>query len=211
MRGDPPRIPLPGDRDLLLASADLGHRLAALLDPEMPVAGVTSGGLHVWIKALGVPARVDGKDLADADFALTAGWGYRQKGAIMPGGGRAEERDYTPVEIAALAAGGGPLGLTTGRIMDLLGERTLDVHLNAHAYWSNVPAKVWAYKLGGYQVVIKWLSYREESVLGRRLRLEEVQEPTNIVRRIAAILLMTPALDRNYEAIKEAMQNRAAG
>jgi hypothetical protein len=29
-----------------------------------------------------------------------------------------------------------------------------------------VPSRVWAYTLGGYQVIKKWLSYREHDVLG---------------------------------------------
>ena len=203
LRLDWPHLPLPETRDALAASADLGRRLAALLDPERPVAGVTTGGLHAWFKALGAPARADGKDLAGADFALSAGWGYRQQGAVMPGGGKVAERDYSAGETAALATGAGPLGLKPARIMDLLGERTFDVFLNADAYWACVPANVWAYKLGGYQVVKKWLSYRERDILGRPLKLEEVRNVTDIVRRIAAILLMGVALDANYAAVRD--------
>jgi hypothetical protein len=32
---------------------------------------------------------------------------------------------------------------------------------------TNVPPRVWDYTLGGYQVIKKWLNYREQSVLGR--------------------------------------------
>jgi hypothetical protein len=201
LRLDWPRVPMPSGKSVLAASAGLGRRLAALLDSEKPVQGVTMGGLHAWAKALGVPARVDGKDLSGTDFAVTAGWGYHQEGAVMPGGGKVEERDYAPDEVAALAAGTGPLGLAPSRMMELLGGRTFNIRLNADAYWSNVPASVWAYKLGGYQVIKKWLSYRERDVLGRPLKLEEVQEVTNMIRRIAGIILMSDALDANYQAV----------
>ena len=30
-----------------------------------------------------------------------------------------------------------------------LGDATLDVYLNDHAFWHNVPLPVWRYKLGG--------------------------------------------------------------
>ena len=60
--------------------------------------------------------------------------------------------------------------------------------LNDRAYWRNVPASVWGYRLGGYQVLKKWLSYRERKVLGRSLLPEEVQHFTDTARRIAAIL-----------------------
>ncbi len=76
------------------------------------------------------------------------------------------------------------------------------MHLNADASWANVPAKVWEYTLGGYQVVKKWLSYRERAVLGRALKPEEAAYVSEMVRRIAAILLTGPALDANYEAAK---------
>ena len=47
-----------------------------------------------------------------------------------------------------------------------LGETTFDIHLNDRAFWRNVPANVWTYRLGGYLVLKKWLSYRECAVPG---------------------------------------------
>ena len=61
----------------------------------------------------------------------------------------------------------------------------------SHAYWHNIPAAVWNYKLGGYQVLKKWLSYRERKVLGRALWPEEVQHFTDTARRIGGILMVT--------------------
>ena len=98
----------------------------------------------------------------------------------MPGHGRAAERPHTDGERAALGDAGPEVG-----------DTTFDVHLNDNARWSNVPAAVWNYKLGGYQVLKKWLSYRESKVLGRPLLTEEVQHFTDTARRIAAILLLT--------------------
>jgi hypothetical protein len=111
----------------------------------------------------------------------------------MPGPGRVEERDYTPDERAALLAPGllaAPLGL--------LGERTIDVYLNDHACWRNIPERVWAFTLGGYPVLKKWLSYREKSILGRDLEVEEARTFTQIARRVAALLLIGPELDTSY-------------
>ena len=73
----------------------------------------------------------------------------------------------------------------------VLGDTTLNICLNDRAYWRNVPENVWNYKLGGYQVLKKWLSYREKKVLGRDLHPEEVQHFTDTARRIGAILLLT--------------------
>ena len=79
-----------------------------------------------------------------------------------------------------------------GSAADALGNTTLDIYLNDRTYWRNIPAAVWGYKLGGYQVLKKWLSYREHGVLGRAMKPDEVHHFTDTARRIAAILgLMT--------------------
>ncbi len=128
--------------------------------------------------AIAVPATTDGRNMTDDDFTVTAGWGRFGVGqAVMPGAGRAVERAYTAAERS-----GSPLGATT-----------FDIHLNDHAYWRNVPAAVWDYKLGGYQVLKKWLSYRERPVLDRPLLPAEVQHFAETARRIAAILLLVTA------------------
>jgi hypothetical protein len=72
------------------------------------------------------------------------------------------------------------------------------------AYWSNIPACVWEYTIGGYQVIKKWLSYREHKLLGRPLTTDEAREAMNIARRIASILLLEPTLDENYQVVKSA-------
>ena len=79
--------------------------------------------------------------------------------------------------------------------------------LNDSAMWENVPARVWDYTIGGYQVIKKWLSYREFNILGRSLSTEEAREVTQIARRIAVILLLESALDENYLRVKAQSYN----
>jgi hypothetical protein len=52
--------------------------------------------------------------------------------------------------------------------------------------------------LGGYQVLKKWLSYREHALLGRPLTSDEAQQFTHNVRRIAAILALHKDLNAHY-------------
>jgi hypothetical protein len=121
----------------------------------------------------------------------------------MPGRGRVEGRIYSDDERAALAEGAAALGLPADEALRRLGGKTFDVYLNGAAFWRNVPARVWDYHVGGYQVVKKWLSYRERGVLGRDLSAAEVNEVRDMFRRIAALLLLEPDLDENYESAKQ--------
>ena len=110
--------------------------------------------------SIALPTTVDGSQMERSDFELAAGWGhFGNGGAVMPGQGRLSER----------------------------GE-LVDVWLNDRVYWASVPRAVWEYRLGGYQVLKKWLSYREHKVLGRALRLEEVQWFSEVARRVSAVL-----------------------
>lgn len=186
LRQDWPRIPLPATLELLRASAALGREVAALLDTETPVPGVSSGNSRPALRLIATPSRIDGQPLGVADFALTAGWGHAGQGGVtMPGKGRVHDRATTAAEAAEEAAAG-------------LGRATHDIHLNATACWRHVPAPVWDYTLGGYQVLKKWLSYREQSLLGRALTLDEVKAFSDIARRIAALVLLRERLDANY-------------
>jgi predicted helicase len=174
LRQDWPRIPLPKDAKTLRAGADLGRQLAALLDPETPVPGVTDLKPRADLKGLGELAIQ--KDAAkQPDLTIAARWGYAGQGGVtMPGPGK----------------------ITSGT----RGEGFVDIHLNATTRWKDVPAPVWSYTLGGYQVLKKWLSYREHALLGRALTGDEAQSFTHHVRRIASILSLHPELDAHYRA-----------
>jgi hypothetical protein len=206
IRQDWPRVPRPDTAEALNNSARLGRQVAALLDTENPVPGVTVGALRPELKVLSVITREGGGALnPDAgDLALTVGWGHGGKdGITMPGKGKAIKRDYTPDELAAIRAGAAALGLTLEQVLEHQGESTYDIYLNEVAYWQNIPEKVWNYYIGGYQVIKKWLSYREQPLLGRPLTLDEVEEVTHIARRLAAIVLLEPALNANYQTAKD--------
>jgi hypothetical protein len=189
LRQDWPRVPLPEPREALLVSAVLGRQVAALLDTEAFVTGVTQGKPRPELKFLaqfnysGTP-----------DLRVIGGWGHAGNGGVtMPGKGKMLTRGYrTEEELEKPSLG------------DLLGKTTHDIYLNDTAYWRNVPEKVWDYTIGGYQVLKKWLSYREHGLLGRALTTDEAREVTHIARRLAALILLQPELDANYQRVKAA-------
>ena len=175
IRQDWPRIPLPATKEALLASAELGRSIAALLDSETQVAGVTCGKIRDDLKAVALCQRVDNKQInPDAgDLELTAGWGHAGKeGVTMPGRGR--------VEPSVGSAG------------------CIDVYLNGDVCWKYIPQATWEMTIGGYQVLKKWLSYREKPLLGRSLTLTEARTLTETARRLSALITLYPCLDENY-------------
>ena len=220
LRQDWPRVPLPGWGALsaggptsasagertrrsasLQTSAALGRRIAALLDTDTPVPGVTSGKIRPELKEIGLLTHVDGKHLdPDAgDLDLTAGWGHAGKGGVtMPGKGRSRRSEV-----------GGQLKAESGEQRSEVGGQSLDVFLNANVYWRNIPQPVWEYTLGGYQVIKKWLSYREKPLLGRPLTVEETRYVTEMARRIAVLVGMAGELDGNYALSKTPAANSA--
>ena len=203
---DWPRIPLADSRAALVASADLGRRIAALLDTEAEVPGVSASRLEPVFQTIGALARVGGGALdPDAgDLALTVGWGHAGKGGVtMPGKGRIVQRPYDQSERDAIAKAAAARGFSLDQALALLGAHTNDVYLNDKACWRNVPANVWNCYIGGYQVIKKWLSYREEELLGRALRAHEAREAAAIARRLSAIVLLQPQLDANYQNAKQ--------
>ena len=205
IRQDWPRIPLPKSRKALLESAELGKQIAALLDTETPVQGVSAGKVRPELVKIAVVTRLTHDPL---NLSLTAGWGHAgQNGVTMPGKGKLETRGYTAEELAGWPTVPPALSASRDRLEaspTLLGLSTHDVFLNESACWRNVPETVWDYTIGGYQVMKKWLSYREHALLGRPLTPDEAREVTHMARRIAALIWLQPELDRNYAAVKAA-------
>ncbi len=123
----------------------------------------------------------------------------------MPARGTIRERPFTTEEKAAIESAAESRGIGKKMALALVGPDTRDVFLNERAYWKNVSAAVWEFYIGGYQVIKKWLSYREHDLLDRPMRIEEVAEVTSMVRRLTALVLLRPALDANYRIVKESV------
>jgi len=116
------------------------------------------------------------------------GWGLVQTRAVMPGSGKYDVRERAAAENEGL----------NSEDRDVLGEEVLDIYLNEQVRWRGVPGEVWDYKIGGFQVLRKWLSYRDKRVLRRDLSTAEARTFTAIARRLAALVLLGPKLEMNY-------------
>jgi hypothetical protein len=189
---DWPRVPLPASAVLLSQSMELGRRIADLLDPDAQVSGVTAGDIEPALRTIAVLTKDGGGSAAGEDLALAARWGaLTATRAVMPGPGLLRERDYTDAEASCVEAAA------------LLGPRTRDIHLNDQVFWRNVPEEVWTTTIGGYQVLKKWLSYRQRAILDRPLSIAEVGRFRDMARRLAKLRLLGPELDENYRRCAE--------
>jgi hypothetical protein len=111
----------------------------------------------------------------------------------------ATEREWTEAELEALRQIATRHGLSLAALLDVTGDRAVDIEMNGTAGWRAVPSKVWSYTAGGYQALKKWLSYRETAIMGRPLRGEEVLHFAQTARRITEILAMGPALNATHD------------
>ena len=73
----------------------------------------------------------------------------------MGGKGQLVTRPYSDPERKAIDEAAARYGLSVEQAIAQLGEETTDVYLNDGAYWKNVPTRVWAFTIGGYQVLKK--------------------------------------------------------
>ena len=109
--------------------------------------------------SIAVPTKTDGTQMQPADFSVSASWGhFGQNRAVMPGSGKVVRRGDV-----------------------------VDVYLNEVTYWADVPSAVWEYRLGGYQVLKKWLSYSGAQGAGSGVGGGEVSWFSEVARRVAAI------------------------
>ena len=71
------------------------------------------------------------------------------------------------------------------------------VYINKNQYFEPVSKEVWNYKIGGYQVLKKWLSYRR----GRKLTLEEIETFMKIVKALEETLKLQKEINRETDFV----------
>ena len=183
------------------ASASLGSALTSDAEGETSTKTHATGGINIELRSvnsrfldlvLRLPDELRGLEPALRELVTQS---FRR--------GKIElrtllETDADSVFHQSLRAAQGERGAGVSEEMPW---QVVDVYLNDAAYWKNIPLPVWEFTMGGYQVIKKWLSYREHRVLGRALKPEEITDVQNIARRIAALVLLQPKLDANYASV----------
>ena len=68
------------------------------------------------------------------------------------------------------------------------------VYINKQSYFTDIPPHIWEFKIGGYQVLDKWLKDRKNA--NRKLSLEEIDHYQKIVIALTATLQLMQEIDR---------------
>jgi len=75
------------------------------------------------------------------------------------------------------------------------------LHMNSDKWFTGVPAEVWEYHIGGYQVADKWLKDRK----GRELSSEEVAHYARVVTAIAETINIQRGLDDLFAEVETSL------
>ena len=131
---------------------------------------------------------------ADFDLFLTlAGLGKRLVDLHLL---RSEELDPPVARFEGHGDNCAARAKSQGFRYDRPGER---VYINEAQYFAPVPLELWEYRVGGYQVLGKWLKDRRE----RRLTLEEIKTYCRIVTAIRRTLALQKEIDALYLQVEK--------
>jgi Type ISP C-terminal specificity domain/N-6 DNA Methylase len=176
---DWPHIPISKDKKRFEEGVKLGDQIARLLDPFGDPSRVLQELLGKDGNTLGVAARQGGGSISESELIVE----FSYYGSAR---GRWSARPPGDNEI----------------IHASWGDATGDLFLNEQIFLSHVPKGIWQYELGGYPVLKKWLGYRQKDRRASRpLSLRELDYFRQMIHRIAAMLLLRPKLDENYERV----------
>jgi type I restriction-modification system DNA methylase subunit len=79
------------------------------------------------------------------------------------------------------------------------GDKEGQVSVNSDSYFDGISPKIWEYRIGGYQVMEKWLKDRKE----RKLSLEEIKHYCKIATSIKETLEVQNHIDKIYPDVEK--------
>jgi hypothetical protein len=81
------------------------------------------------------------------------------------------------------------------------------VYINSAQYFAPVPAEVFSYQVGGYQVCEKWLKDRRE----RHLEIDDIRAYCRIVTALARTIALQRDIDVLYPQVEAKVVEITAG
>lgn len=177
LKADFARLPIPRDREVFETVVTLGQTIRTLLDAEADATAIVRDIIgEVTYRSLGEIKRVDGRPIAHDDLIVQVSYFGAARGRYL----------VRPLNLGEAV----PTGWTA---------ETGDVFLGEGVLFANIPPSVWAFRIGGYPVLKKWLGDRHAVRCdGRPLSANERRHFRSMVGRIAAILTLQERLDELY-------------
>lgn len=177
-------LPIPKDKELFDRLVVAGDKVTELLDATRNARDAIEAVIgHDCAAMLGPLKRSDGGNLRPDDLKITVSYWGGSRGRWIP-------RKFRVGEIP---------NETWGE--EVWGNRTGDLFINDNAFFSHVPEMVWAYQLGGYPVLKKWLGYRQADRRSNEpLTDHERKWFRAVIQRIGALLALGVELDTLYQA-----------
>lgn len=112
-------------------------------------------------------------------------------------------RDWIEPEIRAMEEGFESNKIDLESAVILLGK-PVDICIGkGRPLWTGVPENVWNLRIGGHQVMKRWLTAYMKSKIKRSLDGSEIRYFTEMGRRLTELVLMFDQLDANYEACRD--------
>ena len=208
-----PHLPLPGwgdrhppgeSRDIIEAYAAHGRTIRTIL----------SGGdlEHQEILSTMATVRFDAENestdpslLNDAQRTLSADWGAPAKwSAVRMRDGALNIKWTEGALLKRIFELADAMDLPAADCLERLGKRCADGRINNEVCWMDIPGAAWEFTIGGRKVLRKWLSYRDFRVIQRPMTAVEMNQFSDIARRLVMLTLIGVKLDQLWPKLLEA-------
>lgn len=201
------RIPFPNNEELMQSSSRLGQFISELQsfseigDEEFRQM---RDSVNNWIGQLNPVVNQE----VVAQNIRVQGWtaGKNDQGRIDP---RQLPRQVTPssglgitnVDNQSWESMLELWNLTAAEVEGLLGVEYININLNPNASIQHIPRMVYNFRMGGHLVLNNWMAWREFSILGRNMNMDDFEELQNLIVNISCLLLLGPQLAANFVSV----------
>ncbi len=207
-----PHLPLPGwkseslphdAREVIEEYAALGSTIRDILfGRELEHQEILSG--MATVRLYGIEGPVDPASLNEAHRVVSDDWGVPARGsAVRAREGAFDVRWMEGALMKCVFRLAEAMELPSEDCLERLGSNYANGRINSIVWFMDIPGAAWEFTIGGRKVLRKWLSYRDHRVIKRPLTVQEMEQFSNIARRLVVLTLLGIKLDRVWAKLLE--------
>lgn len=207
-----PRIPLPGwengalpreAREIIEEYVTFGKTIRGILSgAELEHQDILSG--MGAIRLYGKDEPVTPASLTDTQRIVSDDWGIPAKGnAVRTRDGALDIRWTEGALLKRIFELASAMKLPPEDCLERLGVNYANGRINKEVWWIDIPGAAWDFTIGGRKVLRKWLSYRDHRVIKRPLTPVEMEQFSDIARRLVMIILIGVKLDQMWPKLSD--------